>query len=60
VGRNTLFELAEDESAPFEEEHTLIEPVDYTIGIAAWQIIPAKQWYGLLEQIARRAVALGL
>lgn len=60
AGLHTPLELAEDEATQLEGEHTLIEPVEYTLGIAAWQILPAKQWHVLLERVSRQATSLGL
>jgi hypothetical protein len=60
IGLQTPLELAEDESTQLEGEHCLIEPVECTLGIAAWQILPARQWQTLLERISLQAMKLGL
>ncbi len=60
AGLRTPLQLAEDESTQLEGEHILIEPVECTCGIAAWQIIPTKQWGVLLEQVTLQGVSSGL
>lgn len=52
AGIKELFEpLANEECLHLTGSHTLLEPIEHTLGIEAWQIIPTRQWEVLIEHI---------